>query len=115
MRNISIALTNKGLVFKLFLLFLFLSPIGGYAQKNLNFSKDSIPVVNGEVVFSVIFEYDLDKVEFMKRSVAYLNGKLEPYSGLFLASNRDFNRLQDNRLLRSRLQYSSAFCYLCHL
>ena len=89
MRNISIALTNKGLVFKLFLLFLFLSPIGGYAQRNLIFSKDSIPVVNGEVVFSVIFEYDLDKVEFMKRSVAYLNGKLEPYSGLFLASNRD--------------------------
>ncbi|MFA7492097.1 MAG: hypothetical protein WCZ43_01060 [Proteiniphilum sp.] len=45
--------------------------------------------MDGKVVFSVTFEYDLDSKEFMKRSVAYLNGRLNPYSGAFLASNRD--------------------------
>lgn len=88
-RNIPIIPTKRGLVFTLCLLFIFLFPIIGYAQKNLNFSKDSIPVVDGKVVFSVTFEYDLDSKEFMKRSVAYLNGRLNPYSGAFLASNRD--------------------------
>lgn len=88
-RNIPIIPTKRGLIFTLCLLFIFLFPIIGYAQKNLNFSKDSIPVVDGKVVFSVTFEYDLDSKEFMKRSVAYLNGRLNPYSGAFLASNRD--------------------------
>ncbi|MEA4918765.1 hypothetical protein [Proteiniphilum sp.] len=87
--RISIMLKKRGFISNLCLLLLILPPITGYAQKNHNFSKDSIPVVDGKVVFSVTFEYDLNNKEFMKRSVTYLNGKLDPYSGVFLSSNSD--------------------------
>lgn len=88
MCNIAIILLKRGLASKFCLLFIFLFPIMGYAQSD-EFSKDSIPVVDGKVVFSVNFEYDLDKQEFMKRSIAYLNNKLDPYSGVFLMNSID--------------------------
>lgn len=71
------------------LLIIILFPVTGHAQKNPYFSKDSIPVVDGKVVFSIDFDYDLDKRDFMRLSVAYLSGKMEPYEGAFIASNRD--------------------------
>lgn len=87
--RISISLKKGGFTPNLCLLFLFLIPVTGYAQKKHNFSKDSIPVADGKVIFSIDFQYDLDKKEFMKRAVAYLNGRMEPYSGVFLVSNKD--------------------------
>ncbi|WP_298651287.1 hypothetical protein [uncultured Proteiniphilum sp.] len=88
MHNIAIILSERGYTLKFCLLFIFLFPMLGYAQ-SVEFSKDSIPVVDGKVVFSVNFEHDLDKEEFMKRSIAYLNNKLDPYSGVFLFNSRD--------------------------
>ncbi|RNC64918.1 hypothetical protein D7D25_09925 [Proteiniphilum sp. X52] len=69
-------------------MFIFFFPSMGYAQ-SVQFAKDSIPVVDGKVVFSVNFEYDLDKKEFMRRSTHYLNNKLDPYAGAFLINNKD--------------------------
>lgn len=60
----------------------------GFAQ-SVQFSKDSIPVIDGEVAFRVKFEYELDKVAFFRRAYSYLNDKLNPYSGAFLINNKD--------------------------
>ncbi len=70
------------------LLFLMLLPIKGFTQVT-PFTADSIPVVNGEVVFTVDYEQDLTKHELHKRVFHYLNSGLNPYSGGFLASNND--------------------------
>src|SRR5690606_31409292 len=64
-------------------------PLMGYTQP-IQFTKDSIPIVDGKVVFSVNFEYDLDKEEFHKRAFAYLNNTLDPYSGKFHLNNDDY-------------------------
>lgn len=88
MHNITIILSERGFTSMFCLLFIFLFPVMGYAQ-SVEFSKDSIPVVDGKVVFSVNFEHKLEKEEFRKRSIAYLNNKLDPYSGVFLVNNRD--------------------------
>ncbi|MDI9605385.1 MAG: hypothetical protein QM305_08740 [Bacteroidota bacterium] len=70
------------------LLLLMLLPVKEFAQV-APFTADSIPVVNGEVVFTVDYEQDLTKHEFHKRAFHYLNSGLNPYSGGFLASNND--------------------------
>lgn len=88
MRNISKVLSGRGFIAKLCLLFFFFSSSVGFAQ-SIQFSKDSIPVIDGEVVFFVKFEYELDKKEFSKRTYSYLNEKLDPYSGAFLVNNED--------------------------
>ena len=61
----------------------------GFAQ-SVQFSKDSIPVIDGEVAFRVKFEYELDKGAFFRRAFSYLNDKLNPYSGAFLINNSTF-------------------------
>ena len=59
-----------------------------FAQKTFN--ADSIPVVDGKVVFRVEFETDLDKKEVQDRMIKYLNEFHEPYSGEFIINNNDF-------------------------
>lgn len=54
------------------------------------FQRDSIPVVDGKVVFKTEFKADLKKEEFHKKARAYLNEKLNPYSGVFRIDNNDF-------------------------
>ena len=87
-RNISTSLSGRGFSAKLcFLLFFFYSSTG-FAQ-SIQFLKDSIPVVNDEVIFSIKFNYDLNKEEFKRKAYSYLNGKLDPYSGFFITNNED--------------------------
>lgn len=69
------------------MLILFLPSIG-YAQ-SVQFTEDSIPVVNGEVVFVVDLNSDLDKNEFSEKAFYYLNGVLDPYTGVFLVNSSD--------------------------
>lgn len=88
MLNTSIILSRRNFIAKLCLLFIFFSSSMGFAQP-IQFSKDSIPVVNDEVVFSVKFEHELNKKEFFRRAYFYLNDKLDPYSGAFLTNNED--------------------------
>ena len=87
-RNTQTSLSRRGFSATLCFLFFFLSSSVGFAQSH-EFSKDSIPVVNDEVVFSVKFEYDLKKEEFHRRAYSYLNDKLDPYSGSFITNNED--------------------------
>ena len=87
-RNISTVLLRTGTIAQLFFLFLFLSSSTGFAQSP-QFSKDSIPVVDEEVVFSTKFKYELSKEEFFIFTSFYLNGKLDPYSGSFIINNED--------------------------
>jgi hypothetical protein len=47
------------------------------------FTADSIPVVDGKVLFTVNFQPDLSKAEMHKRAYSYLVGDLKPYSGTF--------------------------------
>lgn len=88
MHNISKVLAGKGLIAKLCFLFLIFSSTMGFAQ-SVQFSNDSIPVVDGEVTFFVKFEYEIKKEEFFRRTYSYLNDKLNPYSGAFLINNED--------------------------
>ena len=88
MHNISIILSGRGVTAKFCLLFIFFSSLVGFAQP-VQFSKDSIPVVDEEVVFSVKFEHDLTKQEFFRSGYFYLDDKLNPYSGAFLVNNDD--------------------------
>src|SRR5690606_5617266 len=66
-----------------------LFPLIGYGQL-AQFTKDSIPVVDGKVVFMVDFEADLDKDELRRRAYAYLNEVLDPYAGTFGVNNDDY-------------------------
>lgn len=71
------------------LFFSFLAfPWIGYGQVTM-FRADSIPLVDGKVVFHVDFISDLDKKELQKEASFYLNDILNPYSGVFHASNED--------------------------
>lgn len=87
-RNISKTLSRIGFTAKLCFLFIFFSSSIGFAQTH-QFSKDSIPVVNEEVVFSTTFNHDLMKKVFYRRAYFYLNDKLNPHSGFFLTNNED--------------------------
>lgn len=73
---------------KLFLLLIVFLPSMGYAQ-SIQFTEDSIPVVNSEVVFVVHFGNELKKDAFFDRAYYYLNNVLDPYSGVFLTNNSD--------------------------
>lgn len=88
MRYISRIISGRGIIAKLCLLYIFFSSSIGSAQ-SVQFSEDSIPVVNEEVVFSVTYEYELNKKEFFRRTYSYLNDKMDPYSGMFLKNNED--------------------------
>ena len=88
MRTISRIISGRGLIAKLCLLYIFFSSSMGSAQ-SVQFSEDSIPLVDEEVVFTVTFEYELNKKEFFRRTFAYLNDKMNPYSGMFLKNNED--------------------------
>lgn len=88
MRNISKFLSRRGFIAKLCFFFIFFPSSMGFAQ-SIQFSKDSIPVVDGEVVFLAKFEYELNKNEFFRRTYSYLNDKLDPYTGAFLINNED--------------------------
>lgn len=63
-------------------------PLIGYTQ-SAYFTKESISTIGSKVVFKVEFKYDLSKEEFHKRSYAYLNNRLDPYSGQFILDNSD--------------------------
>lgn len=63
-------------------------PLIGHSQ-SAYFTKDSIPAIGSKVVFNVEFKYDLSKEEFHKRSYAFLNKMLDPYSGQFIIDNGD--------------------------
>lgn len=88
MRHIAGIISERGLIAKLCLLYIFFSSSIGFAQ-SVQFSEDSIPVVNEEVVFSVTYEHKLNKKEFFRRTYSYLNDKMDPYSGIFLKNNED--------------------------
>ena len=75
---------------KRLMLFLIVSlPWAGYAQP-VQFKKDSIPLADGKVIFSVDFKFDLSKEEFHKRAFSYLNDVMNPYSGGFRMNNDDY-------------------------
>lgn len=75
---------------KRFILFLIISiPCAGYGQL-VQFTKDSIPLAEGKVVFSVNFKFGLSKEEFHKRAFSYLNDEMNPYSGGFSMNNNDY-------------------------
>lgn len=79
---------------KRLILFLIVSfPLIGYAQP-AQFTNDSIPTVDGKVVFNVNFEFDLSKEEFRKRAYSYLNNELNPYSGMFHPDKGDYTTCQ---------------------
>jgi len=88
MHNIYMALSGKGFIAMPCLLFILLFSSMGFAQP-VQFSKDSIPAVDEEVVFVVQFDYELNKEEFFRRTYSYLNDQLNPYSGVFLINNED--------------------------
>lgn len=72
------------------MLFLIVSlPWAGYAQP-VQFTKDSIPLVHGKVIFNVDLKFDLTKEEFHKRAFSYLNDVMNPYFGGFRMNNEDY-------------------------
>lgn len=88
MCNFYMTLFGRGFIATPCLLFILLFSSMSFAQP-VQFSKDSIPVIDGEVVFVVKFDYDLNKKEFFRRAYSYLNDQLNPYSGVFLINNED--------------------------
>ena len=71
---------------KLIGLFILLLPLIAGAQK-VHLDKDSIPVVQGKVVFTVRFSADLSGKALHKRAASYINHALHPRSGKLLADN----------------------------
>jgi len=71
------------------LFFIIFLPYLGYTQ-SVQFTKESIPIVDGKIVFNADFEYDLSKEEYRKRARSYLNDVLNPYSGQFQSDNDDY-------------------------
>lgn len=68
----------------LFLILCF--PLSGYGQY-VQFTKDSIPLVNGKVEFQIPFELNLTNIVFHQKVDDYLNKQLHPYSGGFIRDN----------------------------
>lgn len=60
--------------------------LAGYAQSR-TFTAASIPLVQGDVVFTVNFKSGLKQAEFHKIAYRYLKDGLKPYSGIFLEDN----------------------------
>ena len=74
---------------RLMLFFIISLPLTGYGQF-VQFTKDSIPLADGKIVFTVNFKFDLSKEEFHKRAFSYLNDVMNPYSGGFRMNNDDY-------------------------
>lgn len=75
---------------KRLIIFLIVSlPLIGQAQP-VQFTKDSIPLVDGRVVFTVEFKFDLSKAEFHKRAYSYLTNIMNPYFGGIRMNNDDY-------------------------
>lgn len=74
---------------RLLLFFIIFLPLTGYSQF-VQFTKDSIPLNNGKIVFTVNFKFDLSKEEFHKRAFSYLNDTMNPYSGGYRMNNDDY-------------------------
>jgi hypothetical protein len=55
------------------------------------FSPDSVPVIDGKVVFSAELKTALNKGEARDRVKTFLNTQLEPYSGEFVVDTDDFS------------------------
>ena len=64
-------------------------PFIAYTQP-VQFDKDSIPTVQGRVIFHVHFEFNLDEKEFHQKIYDYLIHKFSPYSGKFLTDKKDY-------------------------
>ena len=118
MHNFTIILSGRGLTAKLCLLFVLFSSSMGFAQP-IQFSKDSIPVIGDEVVFSVKFEHDLTQKEFHDRAFVFLNNELNPYSGGFLVNNENstVSKITDYLVIASSAIYVNALymTYNLHL
>lgn len=72
-----------------FIFFLIVSfPLAGLAQPVL-FTADSIPLLEGKVVFSMDLPSGLSKEEARKKAYQYLNSAMDPYSGAFLINNEE--------------------------
>ncbi|NLZ94990.1 MAG: hypothetical protein GX921_04085 [Bacteroidales bacterium] len=116
--NISIFSSRRGLTSKLCFLFILISSSIGFAQ-TIQFSEDSIPVINDEVVFSVKFNHELNKEDFFIRTSFYLNDELEPHSGSFITNNKDsaICRITDYLDIESSflITYAMYITYNIHL
>lgn|SRR5690606_8482278 len=71
------------------LCFIVMFPLLGLAQPVI-FHQDSVPTVDGKVVFTVDLRSELNQNELYEQALAYLNEELNPYSGTFLISNEDY-------------------------
>lgn len=74
---------------RLILCFILFSPVLGYTQSTIQFTKDAIPIFDKKVVFRVEFTHDLSKEEFHRRSYTFLNDILNPYLGHFSINSND--------------------------
>jgi hypothetical protein len=54
------------------------------------FNADSVPAVDGKVVFTTEFETVLNKEDERERVKNFLNDKLDPYVGEFIVDNENF-------------------------
>lgn len=89
MNNSLISKICRGFYVKITLLSLFLFTMTALSAQTERFSPDSIPMENGEIVFRVDYNFELDKGEYFRRSFIYLNSKMNPYSGTFLKHSND--------------------------
>lgn len=59
-----------------------------YAQSQ-SFSKESIPLIEEEVVFEHNFDRDLTQTRYFRLVYSYLNNGLDPYEGQFISVSED--------------------------
>ena len=74
---------------KLIILVIIFLPFIVYTQF-VQFTKDSIPLAEGKIVFSVDFKSQLSKEEIRQRAISYLNDEMNPYFGEFRMNNDDY-------------------------
>lgn len=74
---------------KLFIFLIVSLPLIGQTQP-IQFTKDSIPLVDGKVVFTVDFKFNLSKAEFHKRAYSFLTNKMNPYFGGIRMDNDNY-------------------------
>lgn len=72
----------------LFFFIILVFPLWGYGQASA-FRADSIPVVDGKIVFHVDLKSILSKEEALTKASAYLNDVLNPHKGEFHANTED--------------------------
>ena len=71
------------------LCFIVVFPLLGVAQPVI-FHQDSVPTVDGKVIFTVDLRSELKQNDLYEKTLFYLNEELNPYSGTFLISNEDY-------------------------